>query len=335
MSEPGSSCPMCLSAELTIVPSRKTAPDPMTVATRVQRCRVVIGATAGAELGGGRGHLGAVSHRLTAMPGPVALVGAGEFLPAMARVRRRPARVDRARPAARRRSCRPRPTPTARTSSQRWAAMGVAHFGGLGAEVEPVLVRDRDGADDPAAAQAVGEADLDLPVGRQAGVPARGPRRQRRRPGAGGRARARRGPGRVLGRRDGPRRPHVRLPAASRCRGRCAGGTGSASLPGASVVPHYDAWPEPMSALIALQAPRGSVVLGIDEETARRRPGRRVAGPRPVPGHGLAGPPSRALPRRRHVPALRPVAMGRAAPLRPRDAGSRQSGLTVRKQSEQ
>ena len=36
---------------------------------------------------------------------------------------------------------------------------------------------------------------------------------------------------------------------------------------GASVVPHYDAWPEPMSALVALQAPRGSVVLGIDEET--------------------------------------------------------------------
>ncbi len=38
--------------------------------------------------------------------------------------------------------------------------------------------------------------------------------------------------------------------------------------PSASVVPHYDAWPEPMSALVALQAPRGSVVLGIDEETA-------------------------------------------------------------------
>ena len=37
---------------------------------------------------------------------------------------------------------------------------------------------------------------------------------------------------------------------------------------GASVIPHYDAWPEPLSALIALQAPRGSLVLGIDEETA-------------------------------------------------------------------
>jgi hypothetical protein len=33
-------------------------------------------------------------------------------------------------------------------------------------------------------------------------------------------------------------------------------------------VPHYDAWPEPLSALIAFQAPHGSVVLGVDEETA-------------------------------------------------------------------
>ena len=33
---------MCLSAELTIVPSRKTAPEPMTVQTIVQRWRVVM-----------------------------------------------------------------------------------------------------------------------------------------------------------------------------------------------------------------------------------------------------------------------------------------------------
>jgi cyanophycinase-like exopeptidase len=45
-------------------------------------------------------------------------------------------------------------------------------------------------------------------------------------------------------------------------------GPGLGFAPGISVVPHYDAWPEPFSALIALQAPRGSVVLGIDEETA-------------------------------------------------------------------
>ena len=37
---------------------------------------------------------------------------------------------------------------------------------------------------------------------------------------------------------------------------------------GASVVPHYDAFPEAFAALLVLQAPRGAAVLGIDEETA-------------------------------------------------------------------
>ncbi len=93
------------------------------------------------------------------MPGPVALVGAGEFLPAMAEFDQRLlAATGRARP-------RVVILPTASFPDgeevfMRWAAMGVAHFGALGAEVEPVLVRDRDGAEDAAAAQAVGEADL-------------------------------------------------------------------------------------------------------------------------------------------------------------------------------
>jgi cyanophycinase len=39
-------------------------------------------------------------------------------------------------------------------------------------------------------------------------------------------------------------------------------------VPGASILPHYDAWPEPLSAMLVLQSPRGSAVLGIDEETA-------------------------------------------------------------------
>ena len=55
----------------------------------------------------------------------------------------------------------------------------------------------------------------------------------------------------------------VRAPAVA-----VALGPGLGFAPGVSVIPHYDAWPEPLSALIALQAPRGSVLLGIDEETA-------------------------------------------------------------------
>ena len=200
------------------------------------------------------------------MPGPVALVGAGEFLPAMAEFDRHLLEATG--------SPRPRvvilPTasfPDGEEVFQRWAAMGVAHFGALGAEVEPVLVRDRDGAEDAAAAQAVSEADLIYLSG---GKPAY-----------------------LLAALDGT--AVGRAIAAAHERGAtlagCSAGamalagnafafrikvvpwllrwrSGLGFVPGASVVPHYDAWPEPMSVLIALQAPRGSVVLGIDEETA-------------------------------------------------------------------
>jgi cyanophycinase-like exopeptidase len=39
-------------------------------------------------------------------------------------------------------------------------------------------------------------------------------------------------------------------------------------VPGATVIPHYDAFPEPMAAMLVLQAPRGIATIGIDEETA-------------------------------------------------------------------
>lgn len=148
-----------------------------------------------------------------------------------------------------------------------WAAMGVSHFGELGAEVEPVLVRDRAGADDPAAAQAIGEADVVYL--------------------SGGR------PSYLMEVLDGSAvgraiaQAHERGAVIAGCsagamvlashafdfRARLAPWPlrwrhGLGFVPGASVVPHYDAWPEPLSALIALQAPRGSLVLGIDEGTA-------------------------------------------------------------------
>ena len=43
---------------------------------------------------------------------------------------------------------------------------------------------------------------------------------------------------------------------------------GLSLVDGVAVLPHYDAWPEPFSAFVALQAPRGAIVLGIDEDTA-------------------------------------------------------------------
>jgi cyanophycinase len=200
------------------------------------------------------------------MPGPVALVGAGEFLPAMSE-------IDAGLLAATGRA-RPRvavlPTasyPDGEEVFMRWATMGIAHFGELGAEVEPVLVRDRAGADDPAAAQAIGEADLIYL--------------------SGGR------PSYLMEVLDGSAVGRAMAEAHERgaVLAGCSAGAmvlaahafdfrlrlapwplrwrqGLGFVPGASVVPHYDAWPEPLSVLIALQAPRGSLVLGIDEETA-------------------------------------------------------------------
>ena len=200
------------------------------------------------------------------MPGPVALVGAGEFLPTMA--------TFDADLLATTGLARPRvvilPTasyPDGEAVFKRWAAMGVSHFAGLGAEVEPVLVRHRGDADDPAAAQAVGEADL---VYLSGGKPAYLLE-----------ALAGSAVGRAL------TDAHARGAALAGCSAGAmalAGfafdfrarlmpfplrwGSGLGFAPGMSVVPHYDAWPEPLSALIAFQAPRGSVVLGIDEDTA-------------------------------------------------------------------
>ena len=196
----------------------------------------------------------------------MALIGAGEFLPSMAE-------FDAGLLLASGRA-RPRvailPTasyPDGEDVFNRWAAQGVAHFGSLGAEVEPVLVRDRLDADDAAAAQAVGEADLvylsggkpaylmavlaDTAVGR-ALVAAH----DRGAVLAGCSAGAM-----VLAAHAFDFRLRL-APWPLRWR------SGFDVVPGALVIPHYDAWPEPMCALIALQAPRGAVVLGIDEDTA-------------------------------------------------------------------
>ena len=43
---------------------------------------------------------------------------------------------------------------------------------------------------------------------------------------------------------------------------------GLALVDAVAILPHYDAWPEVVVALMALQAPRHVAVLGIDEDTA-------------------------------------------------------------------
>lgn len=208
---------------------------------------------------------------LRRMTGPVALVGAGEFLAPMAE-------FDRGLLDATGRS-RPRvvilPTaaaPDGERTFRTWADMGFEHFAALGAEVEPVLVRTVADGYDAAALQAIGEADLvylsgghpshllkvlsQSPVGAAlSGVHARGA------VVAGCSAGAMAIVGRTMGFRTVPKL-RIPLPAPIRWP------VGLALVAGVAVLPHYDAWPEPLAAMVALQAPRGTTVLGIDEETA-------------------------------------------------------------------
>jgi cyanophycinase len=201
------------------------------------------------------------------MPGLIALLGSGEFTAAMLE-------VDRDLLAATGRG-RPRvaivPTaswPDGEATFRGWIEQGTAHFGALGAEVEPVELRGRDDAADPAWAQAIGEADLvylsggkpdhllealaDTPAGDALrGVHARG--------GviagcsAGAMVLAARQP-RLGGRR------FFRFPIGWR--------DALGLVPGVAVLPHYDAFPEVLAAAVALATPRGTTVLGIDEDTA-------------------------------------------------------------------
>ena len=167
-----------------------------------------------------------------------------------------------------------------------------------------MLVRDRRGRGRSRGGPGGRRGRPHLPVGRQARVPASGAGRERRRRGAARRptSGARCWPAARPGRWSWPVTRSSSGSGVMPWPLRWGRGLGFAS--GVSVIPHYDAWPEPLSALIALQAPRGSVVLGIDEETAVDRPRRGVAGPRRRAGHGLARPPARAVPRRGHVPDL-------------------------------
>lgn len=200
------------------------------------------------------------------MPGPVALVGAGEFLPSMSSFDAELlASTGRTRPRV---AILPTASfPDGEDVFQRWAALGVQHFEGLGAEVEPVMVRDRSSADDAAAAQAIGEADLIYLSG---GKPAyllsalQGSAVERSLVAAHDRGAVLAGcSAGAMGLAGHAFDFRMRLsPWPLRWR------SGLGFAPGISVVPHYDAWPEPLSAMIALQAPRGCAVLGIDEETA-------------------------------------------------------------------
>ncbi len=200
------------------------------------------------------------------MRGLVALVGSGEFTLAMET-------VDRALLAATGRA-RPRvavvPTaswPDGEETFRRWLEQGRSHFAALGAEVEGVDLRSRDDALDAAGAQAIGEADLvylsggkpDYLLDVLEGTPA----------GAAIRAVHERG-GVVAGCSAGAMVLGAHQPRVGGRRFRIPLGWRDALglVDRVAVLPHYDALPEPLAAGLALVAPRGLIVMGIDEETA-------------------------------------------------------------------
>jgi cyanophycinase len=196
----------------------------------------------------------------------VALVGAGEFLPSMDEIDSELlASLGPARP-------RVAIVPTAAYPDgegvfSRWAAMGVDHFGGLGAEVEAVLIRDRSSADDPTYAQAIGEADLIYFSGGKprhllealAGSAAEAALLAAHARGAAV-AGCSAGAMVLAGRQADMRRNVLPWPL------RWLSGLGI--VPGVAVFPHYDGMPEALAAAMALQAPRGIAIVGIDEATA-------------------------------------------------------------------
>ncbi len=208
---------------------------------------------------------------LAQMRGPVALVGAGEFLDQMAE-------FDRGLLVSTGRT-RPRvvilPTASALDGEevfQGWADRGVEHFSRLGAEVEPVLVRTPEEGFGPAAIQAIGEADLVYMSGGSprhlltvlTASPLGDAIRTANNRGAvvaGCSAGAMAMAGRLM---DFRMLPKLRMPVPFPVRWPA----GLGLVDNVAVLPHYDAFPEPLSAAFTLQAPRGGVVLGIDEDTA-------------------------------------------------------------------
>lgn len=148
-----------------------------------------------------------------------------------------------------------------------WAEMGRAHFSALGAEVETVLVRTVEDGFDTGALQAIGEADLVYLSGGKpqhlravlAGSP------------LGSAIHAAHARGAVVAGCSAGAMALAGLQIDLRRRMRALPirwFPGAALVPGIAVLPHYDAWPETILAVMALQAPRGVTVIGIDEDTA-------------------------------------------------------------------
>lgn len=201
-----------------------------------------------------------VSSRPT--PGPLALVGSGEFTPAMED-------VDRGLLEGRPRRAVFLPTAAAPEGDQRfqyWVNLGVAHYRRLGVEAVPLLVRNRSDAEGPGLARRVDGAGLIYLSGGNPAFLA-----ETLRGSAVGEAIRRnwQAGSAVAGCSAGAmammeRVPYIREPDV-------APTAGLGLVPGVVVLPHFDQmerWMSGATELALSMAPPGYLVLGIDEETA-------------------------------------------------------------------
>jgi cyanophycinase-like exopeptidase len=199
------------------------------------------------------------------LSGPVALLGADRFVPATEPLDRELlAGTGKARP-------RVVLLPTGGSSERGvdwldWTTVVMHHFEAIGAEVEPLLISDRADADDPASAQAVGEADLIMVSGARPGAVldvlwgSRTWEAARLAHQRGAALVACLAGAMVLGDRCLEVRRHLGWPV----RWERAFGL----VRGAVIAPRYDRMPEPLMAFFMLQAPADVAVLGIDERAA-------------------------------------------------------------------
>lgn len=201
------------------------------------------------------------------MPGPVALVGSGEYLPVMAPVEA--GLLEAARRAGRPARFVQLPTaaaPEGEATLARWVALGRNQAARLGVEAVPVVVRDRDEADNPGLAALVADAGL---VYLSGGSPAWCAATLRGTLVWQAALDAWRGGAALAGCSAGAMSltsyvPHLRAPQRTP-------DPGLGVLPQVRVIPHFDRFEARLPGLVARHLaglPAGTVVLGIDEQTA-------------------------------------------------------------------
>jgi cyanophycinase len=195
-------------------------------------------------------------------PGPLALVGSGEYLPVMADVEGlllhgRPARYVQIPTAA---------GQEGEQSLKRWLALGAAQAERLGVEPVPVLARDRDEADSPELAARIEGAGLIYLSGGSPMYLAQTLRGTRLWDAI---LTAWRSGSALAGCSAGAMALTGWVPAMRALQREPDPGLGV--LPGLRVLPHFDkmlGWVPDLLTRAVLHPPNGTVVLGIDEETA-------------------------------------------------------------------